>query len=118
MPFNAKDYRYKYKTVYHTPKKSRKPHAKQPQAQQPQQIQQEQEQPAPIAILDTIGGDEHDVKSEQLSPHEHAGYAGTNGKSPFKFYKTGKRVCAVCNHSFRTESQLFNHLDNGGKRLR
>ena len=34
------------------------------------------------------------------------------------FYKNGHHLCAVCQHSFRTESQLFNHLDNNGKRLK
>ena len=38
----------------------------------------------------------------------------TNSGTPF--LKKSPHTCAVCNFTFKTESQLFNHLDNCGLR--
>lgn len=38
----------------------------------------------------------------------------TNSGTPF--LKKSSHTCAVCNFTFKTESQLFNHLDNCGLR--
>ena len=120
IPFNAKDYRYRYKKpvpgqvnqIYHgNTKKTKKTSAKKIAKKRAIALL------TPALQMPLIGETIPDVikPTESITQIEDE---KTNGNHFYPVTLNEGHLCAVCSKYFKTESQLFNHLDNGGKRVR